>query len=153
MGLAVYAAQTGRRKGTVLFLLLTIGLGAFFLSIKAHEYAEKYRHHEVPGRMFSFQAAAMESSGTNHATPNQASDPVDFPPGEVELFFSFYFAMTGLHALHIIVGLILLGSVAWSAWRGHFSSAYYTPVEMVGLYWHFVDIIWVFLFPLLYLIR
>ena len=71
---------------------------------------------------------------------------------ESELFFSFYFAMTGMHALHMVIGLGLLAWIGIAAWRKQFSPQYYTPVEMVGLYWHFVDIVWVFLFPLLYLI-
>jgi cytochrome c oxidase subunit 3 len=71
----------------------------------------------------------------------------------VQLFFSFYFALTGLHATHMVIGIVILG-VLWSAAnRGAFSDAYFTPVEVTGLYWHFVDIVWVFLFPLLYLIR
>jgi cytochrome c oxidase subunit 3 len=71
----------------------------------------------------------------------------------VEIFFSFYFAMTGLHAVHMVIGIGVLGVLLAAARRGVFSSVYFTPVEMAGLYWHFVDIVWVFLFPLLYLIR
>ena len=69
-----------------------------------------------------------------------------------QIFFSLYFTMTGLHALHMIIGLGLMTVITWMAWKGRFSSEYYTPVEMSGLYWHFVDIVWIFLFPLLYLI-
>jgi cytochrome c oxidase subunit 3 len=71
----------------------------------------------------------------------------------VQLFFSLYFVMTGLHAIHMVIGVVLLGVIAVAALRGSFSREYYTPVEVGGLYWHFVDIVWVFLFPLLYLIR
>jgi cytochrome c oxidase subunit 3 len=77
----------------------------------------------------------------------------DNAEGPVEIFFSFYFAMTGLHALHMVIGIAILGWLAVRAGRGTFSADYFTPVEMTGLYWHFVDIVWVFLFPLLYLIR
>jgi cytochrome c oxidase subunit 3 len=70
----------------------------------------------------------------------------------VELFFSFYFAMTGLHALHMVIGIGVLAVLTYGAWQGRFGRDYFTPVEMTGLYWHFVDIVWVFLFPLLYLI-
>jgi cytochrome c oxidase subunit 3 len=69
-----------------------------------------------------------------------------------QLFFSLYFAMTGLHALHMVVGAGLLSLLLYKTYRGRFSAAYYTPIDMVGLYWHFVDIIWIYLFPLLYLI-
>jgi cytochrome c oxidase subunit III len=132
MALAVHAAQLDRRKGTVLFLLLTILLGSVFLGVKVIEYTSKWEQNLVPGTHFAFPDP-------------QASE-------QVELFYSFYFAMTGLHAVHMIVGVALLGILAVLAWRGKFSSKYYQPVEMSGLYWHFVDIVWIFLFPLLYLI-
>jgi cytochrome c oxidase subunit III len=132
MALAVHAAQLDRRKGTVLYLLLTILLGSVFLGVKVIEYSSKWAQNLVPGVHFAFPEAQA--------------------PHQVELFYSFYFAMTGLHALHMIVGVALLGTLAVLAWRGKFSSEYYQPVEMSGLYWHFVDIVWIFLFPLLYLI-
>jgi len=131
MALAVNAAQLGRRKSLVWFLILTILLGAAFLGIKAVEYHEKFVHHHVPGPSFHFDG------------PEAAS---------AQLFFSVYFAMTGLHALHMVVGIVLLAILAIRAHRGRFSSEYYTPIDMTGLYWHFVDIVWIFLFPLLYLL-
>jgi cytochrome c oxidase subunit 3 len=70
-----------------------------------------------------------------------------------QLYFSLYFTMTGLHALHMIVGVVLMLVITWMAWKGKFDAEYYTPVEMSGLYWHFVDIVWIFLFPLLYLVE
>lgn len=131
MALAVHAAQLGKRRRTVLFLVLTMILGAAFLGVKVVEYGDKFEHHLVPGHSFSF----------------------DHPQAAfVELFYSFYFAMTGLHALHMVVGLGLLTWLVLQTRRGRFSSAYYAPVEMVGLYWHFVDIVWIYLFPFLYLI-
>jgi cytochrome c oxidase subunit 3 len=130
MALAVHAAQTGKRGGLVLFLLLTIALGSVFLGIKAVEYGHKFHEHLVPGPHFSFPGPEA---------PN------------AQLFFSLYFAMTGLHALHMVIGIAILAVLIWMARRGRFGASYYTPVELTGLYWHFVDIIWIFLFPLLYL--
>lgn len=127
MALAVHAAQTSRRNRLVFFLIATLVLGSVFLGVKAIEYAHKFHEHHVPGLGF------------------------DGPP-QVELFFSLYFAMTGLHALHMIIGAGILLVILYQSWRGMYDSSYYTPVEMFGLYWHFVDIIWIFLFPLLYLI-
>jgi cytochrome c oxidase subunit 3 len=73
--------------------------------------------------------------------------------GTTQLYFSLYFTMTGLHALHMIIGIGLMSVITWMAWKGRFDAEYYTPVEMSGLYWHFVDIVWIFLFPLLYLVE
>jgi cytochrome c oxidase subunit 3 len=131
MALAVRAAAQGRRGLIVLFLILTILLGGVFLGIKVFEYKEKFDHHLVPGHGFRWEG------------PN--AHPA-------EIFYSLYFAMTGLHALHMIVGIPILAWIAWMAQRGRYSPAYHSPVEMVGLYWHFVDIVWIFLFPLLYLV-
>jgi cytochrome c oxidase subunit III len=131
MALAIHAAQLGRRKALVGFLLVTMLLGAVFLGIKALEYYYEYEEHLVPGLNFAF-------SGPN--------------PGHVEIFFILYFFMTGLHAFHLTVGIGLVAVMAFLAWRGRYTSEYHTPVELTGLYWHFVDVIWVFLFPLLYLI-
>src|SRR5262245_32929153 len=131
MALAVYAAQTGHRQLLVRCLLLTMLLGLVFLGIKGYEYWHKYHASLVPGVRFSYAG--------EHAN-------------QVQLFLLFYFVMTGLPALHMVSGLGLLAILALVAWRGRFSSTYYTPVEMSGLYWHFVDIVWIFLYPLLYLI-
>lgn len=131
MVLAVYSAQVGSRRNLIVFLLATLVLGGVFLGIKGVEYAHKFHEHLVPGANFAFTGA----------DPNHAA-----------LFFSIYFAMTGMHAFHMIIGAGLLITLTGMAWRRRFSPEYYTPVEMVGLYWHFVDIIWIFLFPLLYLI-
>jgi cytochrome c oxidase subunit 3 len=131
MALAVHAAQTGARQLLVGFLLLTILLGTVFLGIKAIEYSHKFAEHLFPGRGFL------------HAGPDA---------GPVRLFFGFYFGMTGMHALHMVIGIALLALFAIRGWRGHFAPAYAAPVELLGLYWHFVDIVWIFLFPLLYLL-
>ncbi len=134
--LAVHAAQTGKRKALMFFLLLTMALGTAFLGIKYSEYAHKWQDFLVPGIRFA-PAEALPSGVT---LPN------------LELFFCFYFIMTGLHALHMIIGLGVLGVLVVMARRRRFSAEYNTPVEISGLYWHFVDIVWIFLFPLLYLI-
>jgi cytochrome c oxidase subunit 3 len=131
MALAVRNAQLGARKPIMIFLLLTILLGTVFLGIKFTEYYQKWVEHLIPGYDFSY-------------TPSLARPAA--------IFFSFYFALTGVHALHMIIGIGLLTWLIVKAWRGRFSREYNTPVELVGLYWHFVDIIWIFLFPLLYLV-
>jgi cytochrome c oxidase subunit 3 len=135
MALAVHAAQSSKRKATILFLLITILLGSVFLGVKVVEYADKFEHHLVPGHNFSLVAL--------DETVN---------PKNVELFYCFYFIMTGLHAAHMIIGITILSILVVLAWRHRFSSEYHAPVEMTGLYWHFVDIVWIYLFPFLYLI-
>jgi cytochrome c oxidase subunit 3 len=131
MAFAVRSAQLNQPKQLLGFLVLTIVLGSVFLGIKAVEYSHKFHEHLVPGASFQFEGVQA---------------------GGAQIFFSFYFAMTGLHALHMIIGIGLMIWLLVKTKRGRFSSEYYSPVENVGLYWHFVDIVWVFLFPLLYLI-
>ena len=131
MAFAVRSAQTGSQRPTVYWLLLTMALGLTFLVIKLFEYAHKFELNHVPGTNFVYEGV--------HAP-------------QVEIFFSLYFALTGLHAVHMVVGVSLLSVVTWMAWRRRFTPEWYTPVEMSGLYWHFVDIVWIFLFPLLYLV-
>ena len=155
MALAVHATQTDNAKAAARFLALTIVLGTAFLGIKAYEYHHKFVDHLVPGRYFSLdgEAAPGGVEAVREDLPAEAA-PVDgVDPNHVQLFFSFYFAMTGVHAAHMIIGIGLLAVLLVATRRGKFSSARFTPVEMSGLYWHFVDIIWVFLFPLLYLIH
>jgi cytochrome c oxidase subunit 3 len=163
MALAVHAAQTNAGQTLVRLLISTLLLGSVFLGIKAYEYKHKFDEHLVPGATFSFppehagatgaedDAATVASGSGLNAAGGEAHMHVN--PDHAQIFFSFYFAMTGLHAVHMIVGAGLLVWLILHARRGRFSAEYYTPVEMVGLYWHFVDIVWVFLFPLLYLIR
>jgi len=132
MALAVRSAQISAPPKTQIFwLLATMTLGAAFLGVKAIEYTDKFKHHLVPGPNFHWEG--------RH-------------PGPAEMFYSLYFCMTGLHALHMIIGLGVMTVIAIMAWRRTFDADYYTPVEVAGLYWHFVDIVWIFLFPLLYLI-
>ncbi|HKY31570.1 MAG TPA: cytochrome c oxidase subunit 3 family protein [Candidatus Polarisedimenticolia bacterium] len=131
MAMAVHAAQVGRRAGQVGYLLMTLALGSVFLAIKGVEYAHKHHEHLIPGPGFRF-----EGPEAPHA----------------QIFFALYFMMTGMHALHMVIGLGLLGVLAARARMGRFTAVYNSPIEITGLYWHFVDIVWIFLFPLLYLI-
>ena len=135
MVMAVRAGQLGQRNMIILFLILTLFFGGVFLGVKAIEWTEKFEEHHIPGQ------AAFHLEGL---APDQQ--------GHAQLFFSLYFAMTGLHALHMVVGVGLLSFLIWQAKKGTYSTTYFTPVDVGGLYWHFVDIIWIFLFPLLYLI-
>ena len=135
MVMAVRAAQLGQRKAIILFLILTLILGGAFLGIKAFEWHEKFVEHHIPGQT-GFFLEGIPAEGQGHA----------------QLFFSLYFAMTGLHALHMVVGAGLLIYLIVMARKGVYTREYFTPVDMIGLYWHFVDIVWIFLFPLLYLI-
>ena len=137
MALAVWASSLGKRNLIVVFLILTILLGGTFLGVKVIEYKDKFTHHEVPGPHYVIPV--------DHHTGKLL-------PPQTELFFSLYFCMTGLHALHMIIGIGLLAWLVVRARRGDFTPRYNTPVDMVGLYWHFVDVVWIFLFPLLYLL-
>ena len=139
--LAVKAAESGNRKQLVGYLVLTVLLGLVFLGVKGIEYNEKFERHHVPGSTFQF---------TDTFDDNGKQIPVN--PNEAQLFFSLYFAMTGMHALHMIIGCGLFSVLAVLAWKGHYTPGYFTPIENAGLYWHLVDIIWIYLFPLLYLI-
>jgi cytochrome c oxidase subunit 3 len=131
MALAVHSAREGKSRRLVPFLLATAGLGIVFLVFKFVEYREHILEGLLPGRSFRFP------------------DP---HPGRVQIFFALYFVMTAVHALHLIVGIGLMGWLAAGAKRGRFSPRHYSAVEVSGLYWHFVDIVWIFLFPLLYLL-
>jgi cytochrome c oxidase subunit 3 len=145
MAMGVHSAALGRAKRIVAYLLATICLGSVFLGVKYFEYGEKIQPclgdgpHAgclVPGEHFDAGALGLQGEAG----------------GTVQIFFSLYFGMTGLHALHMIIGIPIIVLIALAAARGRYSPEYHTPVEIVGLYWHFVDIIWIFLFPLLYLI-
>ena len=142
MALAVYSAQIGNRRGQLICLVLTIILGLTFLGIKAVEYHEKYVDNLIPGRLIpghSYDPSKL------HLLPGAAKE-------HTEIFYWLYFAMTGMHAIHMIIGVGLLSVILFFAARGRYGPEYHNPVEISGLYWHFVDIIWIFLFPLLYLL-
>lgn len=141
MALAVRGAQLGQRKLLVNALALTALLGAAFLVIKAFEYREDFEKNLVPG--LAFRAEDWLGRGV---------DSHRLDPRYVQLFLLFYYIMTGLHALHLIIGIGIILILVVAAARGRFSPGYHSPVEVGGLYWHFVDVVWIFLLPLLYLI-
>jgi cytochrome c oxidase subunit 3 len=136
MALAVHFAQVSRRKLLVACVGLTMLFGTAFLVVKATEYYIDYREHLIP--RWDWDAGRWDTAATSRGA---------------QLFFVFYFILTGLHATHMVIGMGLLTYLLVRARRGAFSAEYFTPVEVIGLYWHFVDIVWIFLFPLLYLIR
>jgi cytochrome c oxidase subunit 3 len=134
MALAVHASKIEGRKTVAFFLLVTMILGAGFLGIKSLEYYHKYEERLIPGPGFHL---------TGQSGP---------PEQNSEIFFSFYFVMTAMHALHMVIGILLMAVYVSLVLRGRFTREYNSPIENIGLYWHFVDIVWVFLFPLLYLL-
>ena len=131
MVLGVHAARMGKKNITSLYLFLTLVLGCVFLGVKAIEYTDKFVNHLVPNDTFHFHG--FEGPG-------------------IRIFYSLYFALTGLHALHMVIGAVILIIILIQNMNGKFSAEYNSPIDMFGLYWHFVDIVWIFLFPLLYLI-
>jgi len=147
MALAVKGAQQGKRKLIVLFLILTLVLGSTFLVVKYFEYKEKWDHHLIPGKHFHF----VVPEGVVEHYQLAAADVAQIE-NRAEMFFFLYFAMTGLHALHMVIGAGLIIWLLFPAWKGRFNVDYHNPIECFGLYWHFVDLVWIFLFPLLYLL-
>jgi cytochrome c oxidase subunit 3 len=136
MAMAVRCAQKGERNSIIGWIIATMALGFVFLGVKYVEYSDKWHHHLVPGDSFAW------------------NDPA-FPhidPGHAKIFFSYYFVMTGMHAFHMIIGAGIMIWMIIKVRRNEISASYSTPIELSGLYWHFVDIVWIFLFPLLYLI-
>jgi cytochrome c oxidase subunit 3 len=131
VALAIHYARHGENRKVVGLLAITIGFGAVFMVLKGYEYYHHYLEGQLPGRLYHF--AGVQGPG-------------------VSMYFTVYFLMTGLHGLHVLIGMSLLGWVAVRAWRNEFGPGYSTPVELSGLYWHLVDLIWIFLFPLLYLV-
>lgn len=130
MAMADHSAEAGNRKLLALFLILTMLIGCVFLGIKFTEYYKHYQDHKAPGVWFEY-------SGAN--------------PGRVQMFFVFYFIMTGLHAIHMLIGLSVLSVMLFRTMVGTFTARYYTPIQLSGLYWHFVDVVWVFLYAIFYL--
>jgi cytochrome c oxidase subunit 3 len=142
MAMAVRAAQLGAHRQLVRWLVLTMVLGTVFLGIKAVEWTSDYHEKLIPG--WNFQVP-------DHDRSLVELEKLD--PRRMEMFFVLYFFMTGLHALHLIIGIALLGVMAYLSWKRWFSGAGAVQIEVAGLYWHFVDVVWVFLYPLLYLIE
>lgn len=139
MALSVRAAQTANRRSLIPLLLTTMVLGGVFLCIKGIEYHQKFVEHVVPSLDWAPAGDVLAKLAPGGA-------------GHMEIYFLFYFLMTLVHALHLIIGMCLVLWLVFRARRNEFQSHYFAPVEVVGLYWHFVDIVWIFLFPLLYLI-
>ncbi|HVR42067.1 MAG TPA: cytochrome c oxidase subunit 3 family protein [Thermoanaerobaculia bacterium] len=133
VAMSVYFSQTNRQRALVWMLVITMMLGLAFLGIKAVEYHEHFEHHLVPGDHFQLPGA-----------PHLAA--------QAQMFYVLYFFMTGLHAFHMVIGLGIYAWLLIRAVKKEFGPEYYSPIEAGGLYWHFVDIVWIFLFPLLYLI-
>ena len=131
IALAIRSLQVDKAKQATMFLALTLLFATVFLVIKYFEYTHKIHLGQLPGKYYSYTGL----EGTNP-----------------HIFFSIYFTMTGLHAVHIIIGMAVIAIMTVKSAQNKFSSRYYTPVELSGLYWHLVDLIWIFLFPLLYLI-
>jgi cytochrome c oxidase subunit 3 len=150
MALAVHAAAVGNRPALVRFLAGTLLLGATFLGIKVYEYHHDYVEGLVPGAWFHPTSEVRERL-SEFGPSTDYRPPIDLR--QVEMYFIFYFVLTGLHALHMIIGMGVLTIQLVLARRGWFGPGYPTPIEVTGLYWHFVDIVWIFLFPLLYLLR
>jgi cytochrome c oxidase subunit 3 len=140
MVLAVHAARIGQRRALVNYLLLTALLGFCFLGLKALEYYLDWRDNLIPGWKFD----EAEWVTREHLRTGQVP--------QVKLFLLFYWIMTLTHALHMVIGIGVVLTMAFLARRGRFSSAYYSPVDVTGLYWHFVDTVWIFLLPMLYLL-
>lgn len=132
VAMAIRSAQKDQMKGLKINLLITIALACVFMVIKAFEYSHKFELGIFPGQYYTFTG-------------------IDHP--QAHIFFSIYYMLTGVHAIHVLVGIGLIAWIYRRASKGEFSSEYYTPVEITGLYWHLVDLIWIFLFPLLYLIE
>lgn len=181
VALAVNAAENGNRSRLIQLLLVTMVLGVGFLGIKGFEYSEKFAHCAgaanplawatggerlgeteclVPGRSFIFPEAHGGEGGGATESAVQV-EPTGHSQGEVvggqrtpyQLFYFLYFVATGLHAVHMLVGLSVMTWLLVGALRRRFTPAYFTPVEIGGLYWHLIDIVWVFLFPLFYLVH
>lgn len=131
MALAIRSMQLNDRKKTIWFLVITLACAAIFLVVKYFEYSHKFHLGQLPGKYYTF-------------TGVQGNNP--------HIFFSVYFTMTGLHGIHVLAGMVAISWVLYRTVKNNFSAQYYTPIEMTGLYWHLVDLIWIFLFPLLYLI-
>jgi cytochrome c oxidase subunit III len=150
VALAVWAAQTGRQAVLVRCLLATIGLGLLFLVFKGFEYYTEYRDELIPVK--GLFAVETERGDVRWKGFREAGVHRDEYHRQVKVFFSLYFIMTGLHATHMVAGLALFGWLVWAARKGRFTPEYHPHVELIGLYWHFVDVVWIFLLPMLYLI-
>jgi cytochrome c oxidase subunit III len=142
MAMGVRSAQVGNTPRLKLYLLLTLACAATFMVVKYFEYTGKFTAGIYPGKYFDYVRAGEYAREHGH-------ELVGLP----HIFFGLYFTMTGLHGIHVLAGIGVILWIYVRAGKGHFGPDYYTPVENVGLYWHIVDLVWIFLFPLLYLVR
>jgi cytochrome c oxidase subunit III len=158
---SVRAAQLGNRKLQVRLLLATIFFGLVFLGVKGYEWRNKYEEHHIPTfdyNVIGGKGDLIKANAKFLGIDKLQNDPVKLRAREAQIqdhtkvFYSLYFALTGMHALHMVVGVGIFSVITFMAWRGKFTPEYHTPLEIAGLYWHFVDIVWIYLFPLLYLI-
>jgi cytochrome c oxidase subunit 3 len=168
--LAVRSAQVGKRTQTSVLLIITILCACAFLVIKYFEYSHKFHLGLLPGHCFGhpgFSGAIQNGQEVGSCLRVDANAPAGNPewvravdesgniqllPPRANMFFGLYFIMTGLHGLHVVVGMSVLGWVLWKNMQGKFSPQYFTPVDLGALYWHLVDLVWIYLFPLLYLV-
>lgn len=155
MALAVLKCRQGDKQASGLLLLATIAFASAFLGVKAVEYYSKYQLCLLPGNLYGFPL--MDAVGNpildalgKPVYSEHCSTAMEGFPGQPWVFFSLYFTMTGIHALHIVIGIGLLAWILGRTVRGDFNATYFAPVENVGLYWHLVDLVWIFLFPVLY---
>lgn len=179
MAWAVRCAQKGQQRGLIINLVITLVCAGIFLCVKYVEYSAKFEHGYLWAEAFNERqlmdaetagnaeaAAATEGHATDaaheeashgheaeHAHDDHGHGPVGPPPKNAGVFFSIYFSMTGLHAIHVIAGIIAITWILVRSVKGHFGPEYFGPVDYVGLYWHLVDLVWIYLFPMLYLIE
>lgn len=143
MALSIFYTQTGKSKKAIGAMAITVVCGAIFMLIKYFEYSHKIHLGLMPGAWFT---------GNYEHLAHEINVPVEEIPKNLPLYFSFYYMMTGLHGIHVLIGM---GLIVWTMIRtnrGDFSPHHYTAVEGVGLFWHLVDLVWIYLFPLLYLV-
>lgn len=169
MALAVRSAQVGNRKGIVAWMAATIVFGVAFLGVKAFEWKHDAAIHVFPTKDFCWSFARAEHQKGVEAHKNgQHAEHTEYKPyapakyyemdkqnpeaNQGKLFFFLYFTMTGLHGLHMVIGFGIMAVIMVYAWKGYYTTKYFVPVESIGLYWHFVDLVWIFLYPLLYLL-
>ena len=153
MAMAVWASQKKYRQMLCFFIVATIVLGAVFLGIKGVEYKKKWDDHHIPG---NFMGRSFDTSEFEHPKPDEhghVGKALSHDMAEkAQIYFGLYFAMTGMHAIHMIIGMGIMVFLLGNAWKGAYTTGHHTMIENFGLYWHFVDIVWIYLFPLLYLI-
>jgi cytochrome c oxidase subunit 3 len=160
MALAVRSAQTDNRKALVGFLAATLLLAGVFLLIKFFEYNHKAAECLLPGKYFGLPdldprglPVKLPDGTPRFAAHCAVAQKLYDGTQAAGIFFGLYFVMTGVHGLHVVAGMGVILWILIRAVQGRYHSKYHTPVENVGLYWHLVDVIWIFIFPLLYLIR